>query len=93
MKNKEIKKEWGKFTKEYKEYFKSNEEIWYETLNKCKKYMDENHKRPSTRDKNSETKKIVRWIQHQITNYSKGIHTMKNKKIKKEWERFMNNYL
>jgi rhamnose utilization protein RhaD (predicted bifunctional aldolase and dehydrogenase) len=92
MKNKEIKKEWEKFTNKYEEYFKSNEEMWYETLNECKKYIDENHRRPSKSDKNPEIKKIGSWIQTQMTNYSKGIKIMKNKEIKKEWEKFMNEY-
>jgi hypothetical protein len=36
MKDDKIYNEWNKFINEYEEYFKSNEEIWYDNLNKVK---------------------------------------------------------
>jgi superfamily II DNA or RNA helicase len=92
MKNKEIRKEWEKFMSDYEEYLKSNEDKWHHNLEKCKKYIGENHKRPSNRIQDIEIKKIGSWIQNQMTYYSKGTKIMKNKKIKKEWEKFVSDY-
>ena len=58
MKNKKICKEWQQFIKEYKSYFKSNEDIWIETLNEVKKYINDNKIRPSCSDKNANIKKL-----------------------------------
>jgi mevalonate pyrophosphate decarboxylase len=92
MKNQDIRKLWKEFINDpkYKEYLLSNEEEWKLTLNKIKKYIDENKKRPSSHDKNLEIKKYGQWISHQQQNYSKNEHIMKNQDIKKLWEEFIN---
>ena len=41
IKDKEKHKKWDKFMEEYKEYFKTNEEKWYEKLNKVNEYIKE----------------------------------------------------
>ena len=41
MKNEEIIKEWEKFMNDYKELFKTNEELWYENKNKVIDYIKE----------------------------------------------------
>lgn len=52
MKYEKIRTEWDLFIENHKEYFKSDEELWNENLDKVKKYIKDNNKRPSTTDKN-----------------------------------------
>ena len=96
MKDEHTKLEWENFIndKKYKKYFMSNNEIWLNMLNKIKKYIDKNDKRPSRHDKNNEIKQMGCWIQRQIKNYDLDIkkckYGMKNEQIKLEWENFIN---
>jgi hypothetical protein len=90
MKNIKFKDLWNNFIIEYKIFFISNEELWIETLNKVKKYINENKKKPSINDKNKYNKFLSEWISTQIDNYNKKIQIMKNPSIKKLWENFIN---
>jgi hypothetical protein len=92
MKNKEIRKRWEQFVEKYNEYFKSNEEIWNEKLEKVIQYINENHKKPSTIDKNKEIKQMANWIGTQQKNYDKEQQIMENKEIRKRWEQFVEEY-
>ena len=66
------------------------EGLWIERLDKIKKYIDENNKRPSGVDKNIDIKNDGRWIDTQQKNYKKNEYVMKNKKIRTIWEEFVN---
>jgi superfamily II DNA or RNA helicase len=68
------------------------EEHWFEMLNNVKVYIDKNNMRPPSEDKNPKIKKIGLWICTQIQKYKKHIGLMKIKKIKKHWEKFINDY-
>jgi len=92
MKNPEIKKAFEDFMNEYRDYFKSNKEIWYCNLNNVKKYIQTYNKIPSTHDKNPDIKTLGKWLSYQKTNYNKELHIMKNSEIKKAFEDFMNEY-
>ena len=92
MKNQDIRTKWEDFIEEYKEYFISNEEEWYNNLSELKKYIDENGKRPSYRDKNEKIKQMSQWISTQNTNYKKKTQIMKNKEIRTKWEKFIKEY-
>jgi superfamily II DNA or RNA helicase len=89
MKDEEIYNEWIQFMNEY---LKSNEEIWYDNLNKVKKYIDENKKKPSQIDKNKQIKLLALWLNTQQKNYKKKEQIMKNEEIYNEWKQFMNEY-
>jgi hypothetical protein len=93
MKNEEIRKKWESFINDsnYKEYFLSNEDSWINTLEKIKKYIDDNKKRPSNNDTNVKIKSYAKWIGTQQINYPKKEQIMKNDKIRKLWESFINN--
>ena len=56
MKKEDIRKEWEDFVSndKYKEYFMDNEEEWKDNLEKVKKYINTNNKRPSAGNKNKE---------------------------------------
>ena len=92
MKNKKICKLWETFINDpkYSIYFISNEEQWKQTLEKVKKYIDENNKRPSESDTNQEISFIGSWIIVQTKNYKKNDRIMKNINIRKLWEEFIN---
>ena len=90
MKNEEIYNKWTEFINNYKIY--SNEDSWIESLNQAKKYIDENNKRPSSEDKNTEIKTLGIWICVQKRNYNKKECIMKNEEIYNKWTEFINNY-
>jgi len=92
MKNEEIYNSWTKFMTEYKEYFLDNETIWFNKLVKVKKYINENDKRPSEKDKNKKIKELGSWIGKQLTNYKKKVYVMKNEEIYNSWTKFITEY-
>jgi len=95
MKNIDIRTSWEEFTTEYNDYFLSNEEIWYQYLEKVKKFIDENKKRPSHGSKVDETKILGRWLTQNILNYTHNkINTLVvvSDTIKKSWEDFIEEY-
>jgi hypothetical protein len=92
MKNEKIQQKWKKFIDEYVDYFKNNEELWDDVLDQVKKYIDENHKRPSKHDKNKEIKRIGAWIGTQLINFEKKQHIMKDEEKQKKWKKFIDEY-
>ena len=90
--NEEIKIIWKEFNNEYKEFFKTNEEIWNENLNEVINYIKENNKLPSSSDKNYEIKSLAYWLYGQIQKYKNNKSIMKNEEIKIIWEEFINEY-
>ena len=92
MKNNDIYDKWTRFINKYKEYFISNEEIWYDKLDKVIVYIDANNKKPSNSDKNKEIKSLGYWCSSQQDNYKKCLQIMKNKEIYNKWTQFINKY-
>jgi superfamily II DNA or RNA helicase len=93
MKKIKVRKLWEKFIIDYKDYFMSNIESWIYMLNSVKEYIDKYGKRPDGNDKkNKEIRQMGRWINTQQENYKKNKSCMKNNKIKKLWEKFVEEY-
>ena len=92
MKIPNIQKLWEEFIEKYNEYFISNEELWKNIIKKVEKYIDENKKRPSSKDINDSIKKMGNWINAQQNNYLKKQKIMKNPDIQKLWEEFLEKY-
>jgi antitoxin component HigA of HigAB toxin-antitoxin module len=92
MNNPEICKLWEAFINDakYSIYFISNEEEWKQTLEKVKKYINENNKRPSEDDKNIDIRRYGIWFSSQQQNYKKSKFIMSNTEIRKLWEAFIN---
>ena len=92
MKNEEIYNSWTKFINDpkYKKYFQSNEDIWYDNLNKVIEYIDNNNNRPST-NKDKYIKSLGQWIYDQQKNYKNKTKIMKNEEIYNKWTEFINN--
>ena len=85
-----IRKLWEDFINDdkYKEYFLSNEKNWKLKLEWVKKYINENNKRPTR--KNKDEKKYGAWLTLQVQNYQKKKEIMSNETIRKLWEYFIN---
>jgi len=92
MKEENIRNKWEDFINTYAHLFMSNDEMWNDTLEKVKLYIETNNKLPSSTDKNKDIKKIGKWISHQKENYSKKECIMKEENIRNKWEDFMNTY-
>jgi hypothetical protein len=90
MKKDEIYNEWTIFLEEYKDYFKSDDEIWHETFQSVKIFIDENKKRPTMKSSNNNEKVLGKWLSHQITNYNKKEHGMKDFIKYNLWTEFTN---
>ena len=90
MKNKEIYNLWTEFINDYKYkiYFMSNEDIWIETLDELKHYINVNNKKPSHIDKS--LKKLYNFINTQKLNYKNKEYIMKNEEIYNKWTEFIN---
>jgi dephospho-CoA kinase len=89
MKDKNIKKHWEDFVEKYKEYFLSNEELWFNHLKQVEEYIDKNGKRPSNHNKDIKIKQLGKWISKQQTNYKKNERIMKNNEIYNKWTDFL----
>ena len=68
------------------------QEYWFEMLNSVKQYIDKNKKRPTMHDKNPKIKTMGYWINNHNHAYKRNIHVMKDKKIRKHWEKFIDDY-
>jgi hypothetical protein len=77
-----------------KKYFLTSKNInnWYNSLNKVKKYINNEKKRPSIHDKDKEIQKLGRWISLQQANYKWRYEAMKDDNICYEWSQFMKDY-
>ena len=88
MNNPLIRKEWEDFMKKYPTLFLENDKAWMNTLNDLNTYIVKTGKLPQQRDKDTEVKKMGRWIINQNLNYEKSLRIMKNPAIRKEWDNF-----
>ena len=68
---------------------KKLEKRWFETLEEVKIFIDEERKLPSGTSKNVNERKMKIWLYSQTQNYKKNKWSMKNKKLKDEWENFI----
>jgi superfamily II DNA or RNA helicase len=92
MKDDIIYNTWSNFINDdkYKEYFLDNNTVWLDTLEKAKIYINENNKRPSLEDKNTNIKTLARWISTQQKNYKTKSYIMKDNIIYNNWINFIN---
>jgi superfamily II DNA or RNA helicase len=92
MKDDKIQLAWKKFIINYKQYFLSNEELWFNKLIQLEEYIKKYNKRPSQKDLNNEIKQLGYWISDQLINYEKKIQIMNNNNICERFEIFLNDY-
>lgn len=75
----------------YKIFFQTNEQIWFDNFNKIKKYIDDNNIRPRKENKNIEIKKLGLWINHALYTHKIQTGIMKKEHIRNIWTEFINN--
>lgn len=92
LKYENILKIWQQFNNEYKKYLLTNEETWYDNLNKLKSYIDENKKRPPCHSKNKDIEFLSSFIMTQRKNYKAKTQIMSDKNIYDEWTKFEDDY-
>ena len=94
MKDKNVYNKWSEFINDekYKKYFilPTIEENFNSNLNKVKKYIDDNNKRPSSESKIKDIKYLGKWISDQNINYKKKKFNMKYINIYNKWTEFIN---
>ena len=83
---------WTIFMNEFKEYLLTDDEIWNNTFDKLKQFMNENEKTPSSTSKNKDENKLGLWILHQITNYKNKQYGMTDAARYDVWTTFMNEF-
>ena len=69
---------------------KNGEDIWIKRLDDVKKYIDKNHQRPSTHNKEKSIKQLGQWISTQIKNYKSKKQIMIVELIYNKWTDFIN---
>jgi len=85
MKDENKRKLWEEFVKEYKEYF----EIWDDLLEKVKKFINDNNRRPNVHSENEKEVTIASWLGRNIQNFK---NNKMNEEIKVKWEEFVEAY-
>ena len=90
MKNKNIRKLWEDFVKQYKNLFMSNRELWIYNFKLLEEYINIHKELPSDYSKDPNTLKIARWKCTQKNNFKNTSHIMKeDENIKNMWEQFV----
>ena len=93
--NEERCKQWEQFIEQYREYFKTDNEIWVEHFEKLKQFININNRLPYyEKNKHGQLEnKLARWISSQLTNYKTKINSFKdNHERCKQWEDFLEEY-
>ena len=83
---------WKQFITDYYEYFKSNEEVWNETLEKLKDFVNTNKTLPNTNSKNICERRLGNWIQTQQTQYINKTFCMTQSEMHMKWSQFLEDY-
>lgn len=88
----EIRKLWEEFIDEYNEYVLNDYDKWFYKLSKVKKYIDLHKIRPSSKHQNVEIRILGSWLINNTLNYKRHNDRMKYDAIRKEWEKFVEEY-
>jgi superfamily II DNA or RNA helicase len=83
---------WKQFITEYSEYFKSNEEVWNETLEKLKDFVNTNKMLPNTNSKKNCERRLGNWIQTQQKKYINKTFCMTQSETHMKWSQFLEDY-
>ena len=83
---------WKQFITDYYEYFKSNEEVWNETLEKLKDFVNTNKTLPNTNSKNIYERHLGNWIQTQQTQYINNTFCVTQSERHMKWCQFLEDY-
>jgi hypothetical protein len=88
MKNEDIRKKWEEFVEKH-QLIRTNEEKWYDSLDKFNSFISEKKKIPSRNSKNYDEAILSTWLDTQKQNYKSKIHIMSDMCIRTKWEEFI----
>jgi hypothetical protein len=89
FRNKERCKLWEEFMEEYKEYFNTSDELWFNKLQLLKQFLDKYKKRPTRITENT----LHNWVSDQLKMYnSKKGWVNDNSERCRQWEEFIREY-
>ena len=80
---------WTNFLKEYNNYLKDDDDIWYDNLSELDEYIILHKKRPKKTSLVINEKKLANWISHQLQNFNKNTNNMKKENIKNDFQKFL----
>ncbi len=89
MKHEERYKLWTQFLEEYKEYFITNDEVWFKQFEELKTFIDTNNKRPAKESKNKEENQLGHWVSNQQHCYKRKTSGMKDQARYNLWTKFL----
>jgi superfamily II DNA or RNA helicase len=93
VKKDEIKcKLWNEFMKDHQEYFKSDDEVWYELFGDVKRFIAENARRPISCSDDANEKQLGSWIIRQNMNFKNKSNSMKDQYKYELWKKFLEEY-
>ena len=84
--------QWTEFLEEYKEYFKTDDEIWNNNFEKLKSFINSTHKQPSQIAKDKEVRDLGKWLSTQKQNYKNKTQRMKDESNYNQWTEFLEEY-
>jgi superfamily II DNA or RNA helicase len=88
----DIYNQWTKFLEEYKEYLLNKEEIWQNTFEQLKLFINQNKKCPSQHSTNKQEKQLGSWLNQQKIKYKKKADGMKDETRYNQWTEFLEEY-
>ena len=81
---------WKQILEEYKDYFVSDNDLWFQMFERTKTFMNSNKKRPSST--NPDEKQLGDWLSGQQSNYKNKRDGMKDETRYTLWTQFLENY-
>ena len=90
MKEPDRYKQWEEFLEEYKEYFKTDDELWNDNLQLLKKFITDNKRKP--KESVQEENKLRNWITTNNKNYRDKTQGFTDSVRCKQWEEFLEEY-
>ncbi len=90
MKHNDRRLIWKEFVEKNKEYLKSDDEQWFDSLQKVKEFIIVNKRRPNKRTETEKT--LGYWLGSQIKTYKTKSHGFKDPIRCKQWEEFLEEY-
>lgn len=92
MKQERIKLLWETFVEKHKILFRDNIEIWNDTLETVRKYIQDNGIRPSSTHQDEKVKAMGAWIRTQKSSHLNKKYIMENEEIRMIWDNFVKEF-
>jgi len=90
MNDNKRKKIWEEFIKKYYKYFRTDNELWYDTYNEVIKFIIDNKRRPNRDTDDINEQYLGKWIDRQQSLYN--TNNMKDQEKEKKWKYIIDKY-